>query len=96
MNAKTMELAIAGTIGYDGDESMLDNAKQYNGMGRNARSDRLLSMSPSRTICVRVYERSPSVCNSSGGEGALSGSTFCLWKVTVSVGHACFVPHVCF
>ena len=33
MNAKTMELAIAATIAYDGDESMLDNAKQYDGMG---------------------------------------------------------------
>ena len=82
-----MELAIVRRKS-DRDESMLGNAKQYNGMIRDARSDRLLSMSPSRTICVRVYERSPSVCNSSGGEGALSGSTFCLWKVTVSVGHA--------
>ena len=31
--------------------------------------------------------RSPSR-DSDSGEGALSGSTFCLWKVTVSVGHA--------
>lgn len=26
----------------------------------------------------------------------MSGSTFCLWKVTVSVGHALSVPHVLF
>ena len=54
MNAKTMELAIAATIAYYGDESMLDNAKQYDGMVTGARSDRLLSLSPGRTICVRV------------------------------------------
>ena len=45
-------------------------------------------MSPGRTMYMRACAvRSPSR-DSDSGEGALSGSTFCLRKVTVSVGHA--------
>ena len=33
VSAKTMELAVARAIACDGDEPMLGNAKQYDGMG---------------------------------------------------------------